>query len=492
MLTVETWAEIRRLHVVEKLSKRAIAKHLAIHRSAVTRALASQLPPRYTRPPRPSPLDPYKPKIHALLDLYPDLSGVRVREMLEAEGYLGRQTILNTYLREQRGSRRATPIYERTDYVPGEYAQIDWAVMPDLVPYDGELRRVYAFLMALCYSRMLYVEFTLSCRSEDFLRAHRRGLEFFHGTPQRCVYDNLRTVVLRRHGADLTFNPQFLTFAGTYHFEPHACWPAQPHQKGLVERPVGYLKKNFWAGRTFRDFREIGPERLQWLERANERIHGTTHRRPVDMWAEERARLIALPAVPYDTDVVLALRPQRWGHRVRFDTNDYTLPAPGRRDGPWVTLRADDREARFFQGETPVATHPRCWGRHRQVIDPAHAQGLRPQRPAAHFAQLETAFLNRYGEIGRTFYTGLGTKTDRLEQHLHTILRLETTATPEQITLALAEAMTAGTFDAGAVAYALYRRTGPARPAVMPLASAFTIDVPTRDLQTYDALIEEA
>jgi transposase len=91
------------------------------------------------------------------------------------------------------------------DYAPGLYAQVDWAVMPDRVPYEEELRRVYAFLMALCYSRLLYVEFTLSCRSEDFMRAHRRGLGFFHGTPHRCVYDNLGTVVLDRRGRDITF-----------------------------------------------------------------------------------------------------------------------------------------------------------------------------------------------------------------------------------------------------------------------------------------------
>lgn len=492
MLTVETWAEIRRLHVVEKLSKRTIAKRLGVHRNTVTRALASQLPPHYDRPPRPSPLDPFKPKIHALLDLYPTLSGIRVREVLGAEGYQGGQTVLNDFLRDLRGSRRVTPIYQRTTYAPGMFAQADWAVMPDRVPYEGELRRVYAFLMALCYSRLLYVEFTLSCRSEDFLRAHRRALEFFQGTPHRCVYDNLGTVVLDRRGRDITFHPQFLTFAGTYHFEPHACWPAQPHQKGLIEKPVDFVKGNFWAGRTFRDYREIGPEGQRWLERANQRLHGTTHRRPVDLWAEERAQLIPLPPAPYDTDVVLTLRVQRWGHCVRFATNDYSVPAACVRRGPWVTLRADDRDVRLFQGDVLVASHPRCWARHRQVVDPAHAQDLSPQRPAARFAQLETAFLGRYGEIGRTFYAGLGTKTERLEQHLHTILRLETTATAEQVTHAMAQAITAGTFDAAAVAYALYRRSTPGRPALAPLAPSWDIDVPARDLGAYDALTEEA
>ncbi len=79
MLTVETWAEICRLHVVEKLSKRAIARRLGLHRATVTRALASQLLPAYSRAPQPGLLDPYKPRIQSVLELYPELSGVRIR-----------------------------------------------------------------------------------------------------------------------------------------------------------------------------------------------------------------------------------------------------------------------------------------------------------------------------------------------------------------------------------------------------------------------------
>ena len=492
MLTVEVWAEIRRLHFVEKLSKRAIARRLGIHRASVTRALSSQLLPTYSTAARPTQLEPFKPRIQSLLDTYPELSGVRIREILQDEGYRGGQTILNDYLRDVRGARHLHPVYVQTNYAPGACGQIDWAKMPKRVLYDGEWRDVYAFLMVLCYSRLLYVEFTLSCRTEDFQRAHRRALEFFGGSPHTCVYDNLRSVVLRRRGRDVTFAPQFLAFAGTYQFAPYACWPAMPHLKGLVERPVNYVKGNFWAGRAFGDFREIGPAGWDWLARANRRIHGTTHRRPIDLWAEERGHLVPLPTIPFDTDVVLTLPIRRWGHCVRFATNDYSLPASIAQRARTATLRADDRQVRLYVGETCVATHARCWSRYRQVIDPTHAQDLRPQRPAARFAQIETAFLTRYGEIGRRFYTGLGTKTDRLEQQLHTILRLEATATPMQITEALETVITAGTFDAGAVAYALYRRTTAARPPLAPPPAGWDVDVPVRDLQTYDALTRGA
>ena len=492
MLTVEAWAEIRRLHFVEQLSHRAIARRLGVHRNTVTRALSSQLLPAYSTAARPIQLDDHKPRIQSLLDDYPELSGVRIREILQEDGYRGGQTVLNNYLREVRGARHLHPVYVQTTYAPGAYGQIDWAKMPGRVRYDGEWRDVYAFLMVLCYSRMLYVEFTLSCRTEDFSRAHRRALEFFSGSPHTCVYDNLRTVVLHRRGREVTFSPQFLTFAGTYHFAPFACWPAMPHQKGAVERPVHYVKTNFWAGRAFGDVREIGPAGRSWLDRANERLHGTTHRRPIDMFAEERPHLVPLPAVPYDTDVVLTLPIRRWGHCVRFATNEYSLPAAVAQRTRSATLRATDQQVRLYVGTTCVATHGRCWGRHRHIVDPAHAQDLRPQRPAARFAQIEAAFLARYGEIGRTFYTGLGTKTERLEQHLHTILRLEASATPAEITHAMGQAITAGSFDAAAVAYALYRRTTPTRPTLAPATAGVDIDVPTRDLHTYDALTLEA
>src|SRR5438034_6298319 len=123
MLTVETWAEIHRQHIVEKLSNLAIARRLGLHRATVTRALASQLLPVYRRAPQPGLLDPYKPRIQSVLELYPELSGVRIRELLQAEGYRGGRTILNDYLREVRGHRRAAPVYQRTIYAPSMSAQ---------------------------------------------------------------------------------------------------------------------------------------------------------------------------------------------------------------------------------------------------------------------------------------------------------------------------------------------------------------------------------
>jgi transposase len=151
MLKVEEWAEIRRLHTIEGLSQRAIARRLGLNRRTVARGLASPKPLRYQRSPRGSILDPYKPKIHALLAKDPKLSAVRILELIEPDGYPGQISIVRDFVREIRPRYQPQPVFLRMEYRPAEYAQVDWAEMPDPVLWQGHLCQVYAFLLVLCY-----------------------------------------------------------------------------------------------------------------------------------------------------------------------------------------------------------------------------------------------------------------------------------------------------------------------------------------------------
>ena len=58
---MEDWAEIRRLHRAEGLPIKAIGRRLGVSRNAVRRALASEEPPRYSRPARGSAVDSFEP-----------------------------------------------------------------------------------------------------------------------------------------------------------------------------------------------------------------------------------------------------------------------------------------------------------------------------------------------------------------------------------------------------------------------------------------------
>jgi hypothetical protein len=156
--------------------------------------------------------------------------------------------------------------------------------------------------MVLCYSRMIYLEFTLSEGMEQFLSCHRHAREFFGGSPAKVMLDNLKTGV-REHppGMEARFNPRYLDFAAHYGFTPVACQVRKANEKGRVENGVGYVKKNFLNGLEVPPFSALNPAARQWMDTvANVRLHGETHCKPLERFAQEKPLLRALPALAYD------------------------------------------------------------------------------------------------------------------------------------------------------------------------------------------------
>jgi len=115
------------MKLVDGLSIRAIERRTGLHRKTIRRALASPEPPSYrSRAKRPSKLDPHRAEIERLLDDEPTLSGVRVLEEIQLNGYAGGQTILDELLRELRPRYLPPPrSFQRTVYRPGELIQFD-------------------------------------------------------------------------------------------------------------------------------------------------------------------------------------------------------------------------------------------------------------------------------------------------------------------------------------------------------------------------------
>ena len=83
MLSVEDWAEIRRLYRAEGLPKKVIARVLGISVNTVKAALACDVPPKYERPPRGSIVDEVEPRIRELLQSYPRMPATVIAERIE-------------------------------------------------------------------------------------------------------------------------------------------------------------------------------------------------------------------------------------------------------------------------------------------------------------------------------------------------------------------------------------------------------------------------
>ncbi len=125
MVGVEQWAEIRRMHRVERRSIRDIHRLTGLHRATIRRALASDDPPHYRRAPGPSKLDPLKPWIEEQLQADPGIPSKRLRELAEELGYEGGKTIFDDQVREVRPRYLRRRTYQRTFYRPGELLQFD-------------------------------------------------------------------------------------------------------------------------------------------------------------------------------------------------------------------------------------------------------------------------------------------------------------------------------------------------------------------------------
>lgn len=448
-MNVGLWAEIRRLAEIDQLSVRAIARRLHCARRTVTAALQWDHPAAHLRAPRVSLLDPYKARIHALVAKCPELSAVRIREEIARgpDGYQGSTILVRRYLRTIRPARGR--IYQEVHYEPAQAMQVDWGECGQ-VPFGGTSRKVSVFVAVLCYSRLMFIEFTLSQRKAEFYRGLVHALEFFGGSPRALIVDNLKAAVQNGSGRAACFHPEFLALCGHFCLQPIACERHDPESKGIVEGAVRYVKHNALAGRGealtgFEDYLALAPS---WRDGvANVRLHETTRERPVDRFQRERPLLRPLPAIPFDTDEVVpaVVSPHA---RVEFDGNRYSTP-PELARRP-VTIRADRDEIRILHEGQVLVQHVRCYQRGQLIVLPDHRAAALAQGRRARSTALEQAF-DALGPLARQFHLGLRRQPIQTGVHLRRLLGLARLYGPTELLSAIAGALELAVYDAAAV-----------------------------------------
>ena len=153
--------------------------------------------------------------------------------------------------------------------------------------------------MVLCYSRMLYVEFTVSQTMEHFLACHQHAFDFFGGIPHKVMVDNLKSAVLKRAGRRRPRTQSQipgLCYASRLYHCP--CNVGKGNEKGRVENGVGYIKKNFLEGLEMPAFSALNPAAWQWRDTvANVRLHGEDPG-ATDRLVAYRAAVFASPPAP--------------------------------------------------------------------------------------------------------------------------------------------------------------------------------------------------
>jgi transposase len=207
----------------------------------------------------------------------------------------------------------------RFETEPGKQFQVDWIEFPK--------NNLSAFVATMGHSRVSYVQYVTDEKIDTLIECHLNAFKYFGGVPEHGLYDNMKTVIIKRNAYGYgkhKLNPMFEDFAKHCGFKIKVCKPYTPKTKGKVERFNHYLRYSFHNALGVRlamknyelNIDNANSEVLKWLDNvANVRIHSTTLQKPSILLKEELPYLKAIPK-PYN-----GIHPKNTGNIIIKDSS---------------------------------------------------------------------------------------------------------------------------------------------------------------------------
>lgn len=376
-MSVEDWAEIRRLHRAEGLGIKTIAKTLGISRNTVRAAIASDVPPKYRRRPAGSAVDAFEDAIRQQLAAVPTMPATVIAERV---GWTRGITVFKERVAELRPAYLPPDPASRTTYVAGEIAQCDLWFPPIQLPVGfGQTRgpkQLPVLTMVTGYSRWLSGILIPSRRAEDLFAGWWQLISALGAVPRLLVWDG-EGAIGRNRGGRIELTGDCQAFRGVLGTKVIVLKPAEPEHKGIIERAHDYLERSFLPGRVFSDPADFNVQLQGWLTQVNARTRRALGCAPTDRIAADRQAMLTLPPVAPAVGWRHSTRLAR-DHYVRLDSNDYSVhPAViGRR----IEVVADLGRVKVFCEGRVVADHQRVWAWHQTITDPEHLQAAKTLR----------------------------------------------------------------------------------------------------------------
>lgn len=377
MVKNELWAQVKALNSLGWSIKK-LSKHFSLDRGTVRKILRNEDFQPYQRVNKgETRIAPWTDFINSRV-IEVDFNATKLFNELKARGYTGSYSSVNRFIQPMRSTfNQVQSAYERFETPPGYQSQVDWGTSSVMIA--GQLTKVQIFVMVLGYSRSLYVSFTENQKLDTLIDCHLRAFEWFGGMTSEILYDNMKTVVDKRENGLPLINNAFSDFAKLQGFNPRICEPYRPQTKGKVESGVKYVKKSFLKGEAFESYEHLNNCVLKWIgEIADERIHGTTHRKPSESFMLEQPALqpfkhMELPRIQMPRkvgkDALVSYKGSRYSVPWQYASKDVVLE------------ETKDHQVSIYSNEKLLATHDISALPHQVVSDKKHYEGLR-KRPA--------------------------------------------------------------------------------------------------------------
>ncbi|HZM76497.1 MAG TPA: IS21 family transposase [Candidatus Limnocylindrales bacterium] len=382
MISLEDWAEIRRLHFSVGMSIRAIEREGPWSRNTIRSAVRSTTPPKYVRAGAGSVVDAVEPQIRELLQATPTIPATVIAERI---GWEHGMTVLKERVRELRPLYAPKDPSSRTTYDPGKIAQCDLWFPPADIPLGfGQVGHGKSappvLVLTAGYSSWRAARMIPTRNAQDLALGMWAVTQQMGAVPRLYVWDN-EGGVGRYGGANPKLTRQFEILRGLFGTRIYVCKPRDPEAKGKVERTNGYFETSFLPGRRFTGPRDFNEQLAGWLVRANARKRRSLGGASADdRVGADRAAMGPLP--PIDVGSIswhnsLVLPRDHW---VRLDTCDYSVhPAA---IGQRVEVIADLDMVRIRRGQAVLGEHERCFARHQTITDEGHRKAAAAMRQA--------------------------------------------------------------------------------------------------------------
>ncbi len=362
---------IRELYA-QGLNIKAISDKTGYDRKTVKKYLdLTTIPEPKQRAKKESKLDEFKEYIVKKLHEGP-FTAVRLFREIQERGFTGKCTIVRDFVRKVRPEYGVQAVL-RYETKPGIQSQVDWSEFGK-VEIDGKMLKLYCFNMILGYSRMRYIEYTLSIDVYTLIQCHLNAFRYFGGYTKEILYDNMKQIVITRalKSSDSEWNTKYEDFFRHYGFIPHLCRPYRAQTKGKIENNVGYVRRDFFLGGSFSSLADMNSQTLTWLARVNSDVHGTTHEIPLERLKAEGLKPI--DGVPEYLVIREEARKISRDCFISYIGNKYSVPY--RFAGREATLQIFDGKFRVIVGGEQACEHEILAGSCRVSRIKDHFKGL--------------------------------------------------------------------------------------------------------------------
>ena len=381
---------------------------------------------------RPQLIDPYLPKVEEWVEKSKGKIRADVaHRKLTGLGFTGSERTTRRAVAQVKAAFKVGRVRVHRPWItePGLWLQYDFGDGPVI---DGV--KTTLFCAWLAWSRFRVVLPLRDKTLPSVMAALDVTLRRLGGAPTYVLTDNEKTVTLEHIAGMPVRNPQIVAFARHYCVTVHTCEPADPASKGGSENTVKLAKADLVPTEAnlleaYGSFAELERACEEFCEELNGRPHRLTRRPPVEMLAEERARLHVLPAAPHTvafgvTRTVAATTPM-----VTFEGGQYSVPHTLLGQSVWVRVHGlSDRRGGGEQivfvhlgpaGPVEVARHRRATPGSPQIDDshfpPAPAGALDRQPRARNAAEQEFLALGGGARLWLTEAAAAGTTRMRVK-----------------------------------------------------------------------------